>query len=69
MHPAFTKFRRDVVAELLYARKSKLTGHHICNINLINIAILRLENKMKKMAEETSESLKQIHDIIFSCYG
>ena len=60
MHPAFTKFRRDVVAELLYARKSKLTGHHICDINLI---------KMKKMAEETSESLKQIYDIIFSCFG
>ena len=41
-----------------------LSGHHSCDIDATYIAKIIMENKMKKMAEETSLSLRQIYDEI-----
>ena len=42
----------------------KSSSKHSCDTDAIHIAKAQLENKMKKMAEETSLSLRQIFDDI-----
>ena len=42
----------------------KSSTQHSCDISEIDVTILRLENKMKKKAEESSLSLRQIYDDI-----